>query len=128
MRRGATRVGRLGGLPSLSRRQRHLILLQCAVVLFSLSSVLAKLASGQTPESVGFWITYGGMVSTLAVYALIWQQILRYIDLSVAYASKGLSIVWTLAWAVLVFGEEISINNAAGAALIAAGMFLVIRK
>ena len=61
----------------------------------------------------------------LGVYALLWQQALRRVDLHVAYANRATATVWGLIWAYLIFGETITVWNMVGTGIILAGTFLV---
>ena len=47
----------------------------------------------------------------LGIYALIWQQLIKRIDLSIAYANRSMAILWSMIWAVIFFGEIITIKN-----------------
>ena len=60
------------------------------------------------------------------VYAVIWQQILRRMPLTVAYSNKPVTLVWGIIWGSLIFKEEISWNMVLGAAIIFAGIYLVV--
>lgn len=63
-------------------------------------------------------------VLILGVYAIIWQQILKRMDVSDAYMFKGLSVIFTLALAWIFFSETITLTNCIGAALIVGGIAL----
>ena len=60
------------------------------------------------------------------VYALLWQQILKRMDLTTAYANKPVGLVWGMIWGVLLFKETISLKMILGAAVIFVGIFLVV--
>jgi len=45
------------------------------------------------------------------LYAIFWQQIIKRVDLSVAYANRSIAILWSMIWAALIFGEHISVQN-----------------
>ena len=58
-------------------------------------------------------------------YAIIWQQILKRMPLTVAYANKPVTLIWGIIWGALIFGEKITVNMLIGAAVIFAGIYLV---
>ena len=61
----------------------------------------------------------------LGVYALLWQQIIKRFDLSVAYANRSIALLWSMLWAVVFFHETVTIQNAIGAAVVIAGTIVV---
>ncbi len=102
-----------------------LLALQGAVCLYTVSDVAAKLASRYAFLSAGFVLCYGAEIAILGVYAVIWQQIIKRVDISVAYANRSLAIFWSMLWAVSLFRETITLWNAAGVLLIFLGTYLV---
>ena len=60
------------------------------------------------------------MVALLGVYALGWQQVLRHIPLSAAYANKAVTVVWGCVWGLLLFREQLTPGKLAGGALVLA--------
>ena len=56
---------------------------------------------------------------------IIWQQILKRMPLTVAYANKPVTLIWGIIWGALIFGEKITVNMLIGAAVIFAGIYLV---
>jgi len=103
---------------------KRFILLHVLLVILSLSSVCNKLASGHPFLSGGFILWYGLALGCLAVYALGWQQIIKKMPLTEAYASRSVTVIWGLVWSVLIFSESVSPGKIAGVCLIAAGIVL----
>jgi len=104
---------------------------QALTVLFSLSGVLIKFAS-MAMEEYGFFsiptlFFIACFCTTLAVYAFFWQKVIVHLPLSTAYFGKSLTVFWSLVWAWLLFGENISLLNITGAAVIAAGVIIMVR-
>lgn len=64
------------------------------------------------------------MFVLLAVYAAIWQMLIKHARIAVIYANKSLYIFWTQLAAIFFFGESISIINLAGIALIFSGILI----
>ena len=94
------------------------------LAVYSLSTVLSKLAAGVPFLSLPFCLYYGGVLLLLAVYALGWQQIIKRMPLTTAYASKAVSVIWGLVWGILFFGETLTPGKAAGALLVIGGVVL----
>ena len=57
---------------------------------------------------------------------LAWQRILKYMPLTVAYANKGITIVWGMIWGAVLFNEAITLKTVIGAAIILVGIFMVV--
>ena len=72
------------------------------------------------------WIVlYGALLLILMIYALFWQQILKYIKLSTAYACKSVTVVWGMIWGVLLFNEQLTAKQIIGGVLVIGGVLLV---
>ena len=60
----------------------------------------------------------------LGVYALAWQQVIKRMPLTTAYANKAVTVVWGMVWGMILFGESITPQKVLGAAVIVAGVVL----
>ena len=80
--------------------------LQAAVCLYTISGIAAKLASNYAFLSMGFILCYGAEIAVLGVYAIIWQQIIKRVDISIAYANRAMALLWSAVWAVVLFHVE----------------------
>lgn len=114
--------------PERRTSARTILFLQGIIMLYSVSSVVAKLASAQETFSLRFFLFYGLEIGILGVYAILWQQAIKKLELSVAYANRAMVLLWALVWAVCIFGERIAPQNLAGLALILLGTVLVNRE
>ena len=108
-----------------SNRIKMLALLQAGVAVYAAGTVCSKMASAQPVLSVPFIAWLALQVFMLFVYALIWQQAIKAIDLSVAYANKAVGIFWSLLWGVLLFHEGVSIGKVAAICLVFCGTVLM---
>ena len=45
--------------------------------------------------------------------------------LSVAYANRAMALLWSLLWAVLLFGEQITVKKLIGVGLVLAGTLII---
>ena len=104
---------------------KNIILLQMAVVIYTLNSIVAKFATGAEIFSLKFFLFYGAEVLVLGIYAICWQQMIKKFDLSVAYANRAMAILWTAVWALLIFKESISIKQGIGIVLVIIGTIVV---
>lgn len=104
--------------------------IQALVALYSLTGVLSKTAATGMKQdglfSVAALLPAAGMVLVLAVYAFFWQRAIRGVPLTVAYANKGLTLLWALPWSYFIFAEAITLQNLAGIAVILIGVGLVV--
>ena len=62
------------------------------------------------------------------LYAIIWQQVIKRIDLTVAFANKGITVVWGLMIGKGIFNEEISLMKIVGAVIIIIGIIVVVTE
>ncbi len=103
---------------------RTLIALHGVLLVLSLSGVCSKLASRQPFMSQQFILLYGAVLLILAFYALVWQQVIKRLPLTFAYANRAITVVWGIVWGYLFFGESISPLMLVGAAVIICGIVL----
>lgn len=108
-------------------RLLNIAFLQISIMVLSLAGIFAKKASLVTFFSVEFFIYYFFILIIMAIYAILWQQVIKKFELSVAYANKGTIIIWTFIWAVVFFQETITVNNIIGALLVIIGIVLVFK-
>lgn len=102
------------------------LLLQIALFIVSFGAVCSKMAGRQELLSVPFFAFYGTLILILFVYAIIWQQVLKRISLVVAYACKGIGIIYGIIWGIVFFKEEITWKMIAGAVLVLIGVYIFI--
>ena len=107
-----------------TNRAKVLIVLHALLLLFSTSGIFSKLASGYPFMSAGFIICYGGMVCVLGVYAIGWQQIIKRLPLTTAYANRAVTVVWGIVWGTVLFGEPVTWQKVLGAVVVLFGVAL----
>ena len=108
---------------------KMVLLIQAMVFLYSLTSMLSKVASNAMAE-YGFWswqyiLLFGSMIAVLGIYAVLWQQVLKKVDLITAYVHKSTTLIWSLLWATALFRETVRWNNVLGIIIIVIGIVLV---
>ena len=104
----------------------YVIVLQVAILMLSFGAVFSKFAGREEFLSFKFILFYGLLLFILFVYAIIWQQVLKNISLVVAYACKGLSVIYAMIWGKLIFKEKITWNMLLGAAVVLIGVYIFI--
>ena len=103
---------------------KRYVLLNILLMVYSLSSVCSKLAAGEDVMSLRFIVLYGIIITLLGIYAVFWQQIIKHMPLTAAYANRAVTVFWGMLWGLLIFHEKITPGKAAGAALVIAGIIL----
>ena len=102
-----------------------ILLLQSAVVVYSLSTVAANLASKYEFLSARYILFFGLEFVILAAYALIWQQMIKRFQLSVAYANKALTLMWSMLWNFIIFSQVITPFKVVGVVLVVIGVMIM---
>ncbi|ROT88286.1 transporter [Gordonibacter urolithinfaciens] len=101
---------------------KTLITLHLLLLFYTLSGILSKIAADQDFLSWEFIFLYGGMLVVLFVYAIGWQQIIKRLPLTLAFANKAVTVVWGMLWGVLLFHETVNAGMVLGAVLVIAGI------
>lgn len=101
-----------------------LIGLHLLLLVYSLSGFFSKNAAAQPVMSLQFVLFYGGMLAILFGYAIGWQQVIKRLPLTLAFANKAVTVIWGMVWGVIFFGETITHPMVIGAVLVMAGVVL----
>lgn len=104
---------------------KNILLLQLIIIIYTISSVMAKLASASSEEPLRMLMFLGAEFVILAIYAVLWQQMIKRFELSVAYANRAMAILWSMIWAVIFFHDEITSRNILGVLIVLVGMVIV---
>jgi drug/metabolite transporter (DMT)-like permease len=107
---------------------KRYLFLHLSLLIYSLGSIAAKLAAREPLLSLPFFIYYGLVLLILLIYAVLWQQIIKTMPLSVAISHKSVIIIWGFIWGHLIFNEDITITMFIGMILIISGIFLMVQK
>ena len=107
---------------------KYFIILHIELLVLSLSGICSKLAAQN--QFLSFWwiFWYALAILNLGVYAIVWQQIIKHLPLTTAYANKAIGIVWGILWGLIIFGEQIKWNMIVGAMIVIAGVILVVKS
>lgn len=101
------------------------VFLHLTLLLYMVASVFSKLAGSHDSLSWGFLIFYGIAMFLLMVYAVLWQQVLKKMPLSVAFANKAVTVIWGIVLGIFLFNEIIRPTMYLGVVLIIVGIVLV---
>lgn len=104
---------------------KQMIFLQAIVVIYTLSSVVLKKAADTVFLSLPFIGLYALEIGILGIYAICWQQVIKKVELSIAYANRAVALLWSMVWAVVFFEERITIPNLIGVMIVIAGTIMV---
>ena len=109
---------------SESNKKKYYILLHILLILYSAGGICSKMSAEKSLLSVGFLFYYLLLLLILIAYAFGWQQIIKVLPLSTAFANKAITVVWGLVWGNLVFNENITAGKLIGVGFIVAGIVL----
>ena len=100
------------------------IALHLFLMIYSISGIISKLAANHPFLSPAFILLYALEILILAFYAIGWQQFIKRMPLSVAYANKAVTVVWGCIWGVLIFKEHLSVGKVVGGLMVLCGIAL----
>ncbi len=106
-------------------RIKNILMLQGIIIIYTLSGIMSKKASANSAEPVRFMFFVGMDLLFLGIYALLWQQMIKRFELSVAYANRSMAILWSMVWAVVFFHDNITIKNVIGVVLVMIGTLII---
>lgn len=108
------------------KKIKHYVILHTILLLYSLNGIFSKTAAGKVFPSIEWFFYYGLIIICLGVYALLWQQILKFIPLNIAYANKAVTLVWNMIWGAALFKETVTAANIIGAVIVLLGVLLMV--
>ena len=105
---------------------KTLFALHIMFMIYSVSGICSKLA-GQYPFlSLEFCFFYGIVILWLGFYAIGWQQMIKRLPLTVAFANKAVTVVWGLVWSVLFFDEAVTWTKLLGVVCVVIGIVIFV--
>lgn len=107
---------------------KYFIALHIELLLYSLGGICSKTAAKSEFLSFEFIFWYGLVILNLGIYAIVWQQIIKHLPLTTAYANKAVTIVWGILWGMIFFHEQIKWSMILGAIIVMAGVIMVVRS
>ena len=112
----------------MSKNTKTILALNILLMFFSLGGIFSKLASKQPFLSLKFILCYGALLFIMFVYAIGWQQIIKRLPLTMAYANRAITIVWGIIWGLLFFNEKLNVGKIIGAVIVIAGVLLYVTE
>ena len=112
----------------MSKNTKTILALNALLMFFSLGGIFSKLASKQPFLSLKFILCYGALLFIMFVYAIGWQQIIKRLPLTMAYANRAITIVWGIIWGLLFFNEKLNLGKIIGAVIVIAGVLLYVTE
>ena len=101
------------------------ILMLVNFVVYSLCLVFASWAGQFSLLSSAALIRYFIAFVLLGIYAILWQQVLKRIPLTIAYACRAVTVLLGMLWGAILFAEVITVSMGIGAGLVICGVILV---
>ncbi|MCI6408999.1 MAG: DMT family transporter [Lachnospiraceae bacterium] len=112
----------------MNNNTKTILALNVLLMFFSLGGIFSKLASKQPFLSLKFILCYGALLFIMFVYAIGWQQIIKRLPLTMAYANRAVTIVWGIIWGLLFFNEKLNVGKIIGAVIVIAGVLLYVTE
>jgi drug/metabolite transporter (DMT)-like permease len=105
-----------------------IILLNIMLMIYSMSGICSKLAAKEKFLSKNFCIYYMVIIVLLVLYAVGWQQVIKRLPLTTAFANKAVTIVWGVIWGAIFFGEVVTIGKIVGALFVITGVVMYAKE
>ena len=106
-----------------------MLVLHFVIFIYSVASVLCKVTAIFLNEyGLMNWRTILSCFMVFAfmgLYAILWQKVIKKMELSVAYMNKGITVVWSLVWSAFLFHENVGVNHIIGTILIVLGIVIL---
>ena len=112
----------------MNKNTKTILALNVLLMFFSLGGIFSKLASKQPFLSLKFILCYGALLFIMFVYAIGWQQIIKRLPLTMAYANRAITIIWGIIWGLLFFNEKLNVGKIIGAVIVIAGVLLYVTE
>ncbi len=106
------------------KKFQTILLLHIMLMIYSMSGICSKMAAKQQFMSLSFCFYYGIIIMLLGFYAVGWQQIIKRLPLTTAFANKAITVVWGIVWGILFFNETISWAKILGACCVIIGVII----
>lgn len=107
---------------------KNILILEFSFFIYSLSSLFSKMAMYDNPTTFHIIFFYGLSLMMLGIYAIIWQQVLKRMKLTVAFSNKGITIIWGLIFGTIFFREKISLGMIIGSAIVILGIIVMMKE
>jgi drug/metabolite transporter (DMT)-like permease len=106
------------------KKLKVIFLLHIMLMIYSMSGICSKKAAGESFLSIRFCIYYSIIIILLGFYAIGWQQVIKRLPLTTAFANKAVTVVWGIVWGMVLFGESLTVGKIIGALLVVCGVVM----
>ena len=111
-----------------NEKVKYYLFLFIGVFVYSIATIFLKFASNKSFLSKEYIFNILMALLFLGIYAIIWQQILKHIQLSVALSFKPVALILNLFWSIYIFNESYDVKVFIGILLIICGIFIMVRN
>lgn len=101
------------------------VLLHIALLIYSIVGIFSKNAAKYPFLSKKYIMFYCGVLAVMFIYAVIWQQILKKMQLNIAYGNRAIVVVWGVLWGILLWGDRLCWQQVIGLLFIILGIVFV---
>lgn len=101
-----------------------ILLMMTAFLIYSSTGIFSKLTSMQDFLSLNYLLFFSLIILALAIYAVLWQIVLKKVPLAQAFLFKSTGIVFALVYAHFLFDEKVTFINIVGATFIIIGIII----
>lgn len=105
-------------------KMKILLVLHIMLMIYSMSGICSKMAAKEEFLNLRFCMFYAIIILLLGFYAIGWQQIIKRIPLTSAFANKAVTVIWGIVWGALFFHESVTAGKIVGAVLVCMGVVL----
>ena len=109
-----------------TNKYKYIFLLHLSLLIYSFCGFFSKNASSHPFMSLPFCLFYAGMIGVLGIYALLWQQVIKGLPVTFAYANKAVTVVWGVVLGKVFFDERINYLQGAACLIIMTGTVLYV--
>ena len=117
----------VGGYMASSKIKTYTVIYLC-YLLYSIALVVAKFAGDHPIYSMQAIGLYALAFTLFGCFALVWQQVLKRLPLTVAHANRAVTIIYGMVFGAVLFSETISLNKIFGALIIVFGIVLMVKN
>lgn len=96
-------------------------------LFYSTVSIATKFTSMQEMLSLRYFVGLAITVLIMGLYAVLWQQILKKVDITLAYMFKATGVIYVLLYSAFLFNEGVTSWNIIGASIIIIGILLFVK-
>lgn len=106
-------------------KKKDIIFAIAIYTIFPLSNVFMKIASN-TEHFMIKMIWFCLSIGVLGIFSLLWQKLLKNVDLVKAYIFKSTTIIWSVLYGMMLFHEQITLNMLLGMFITTVGVIITI--